>query len=108
MRHAPSVVGIATFDLIRQGSDTEMSSSAAAEKLRAQASLAATLCVFITTKTFGAGPHYHNSYTVTLPEPTAYTPALIRYAHRCLAKIFRPGYRYRKAGVMLSRSFGRL
>ncbi len=74
----------------------------AAEKLRAQTSLAATLCVFITTKTFGKGPHYHNSYTVTLPEPNAYTPDLIRYAHRCLEKIYRPGYRYKKAGVMLT------
>ncbi len=73
-----------------------------AEKLRAQTSTAATLCVFITTKRFGKGPHYHNSYTVTLPEPSAYTPALIRYAHRCLEKIYRPGYRYKKAGVILT------
>ena len=73
-----------------------------AEKLRAQTSIAATLCVFITTKSFGKGPHYHNSYTVTLPEPSAYTPALIRYAHRCLEKIYRPGYRYKKAGVILT------
>ena len=73
-----------------------------AEKLRAQTSIAATLCVFITTKPFGKGPHYHNSYTVTLPEPSAYTPALIGYAHRCLEKIYRPGYRYKKAGVILT------
>ncbi len=71
-----------------------------AEKLRAQQSIAAILSVFITTKTFGRGPHYQNSYTVTLPNPTAHTPDLIRYAHRCLAKIFKPGFGYRKAGVI--------
>lgn len=74
----------------------------AAEKLRGQGSIAATLTVFITTKHFGKGPHYTNSFAVTLPEPTAYTPLLIRYALQGLQRIYRPGYRYKKAGVMLT------
>ncbi|HMB93376.1 MAG TPA: Y-family DNA polymerase [Rhodothermales bacterium] len=74
----------------------------AAEKLRGQVSICGMLTVFITTKDFGKGPHYTNSRTATLPEPTAYTPLLIRYAEACLEKIYRPGYRYRKAGVMLT------
>jgi len=74
----------------------------AAEKLRAQGSLCSVLTVFITTKGFGRGPHYSNSYAVTFAEPTAYTPSLIRYAHRGLERIYRSGYRYRKAGVMLT------
>jgi len=74
----------------------------AAEKLRGQASICGMLTVFITTKHFGKGPHYTNSRTVTLPEPTAYTPNLISFAEACLEKIYRPGYRYRKAGVMLT------
>lgn len=43
-----------------------------------------------------------DSYAVTFPEPTAYTPLMIRMAHRGLERIYREGYRYRKAGVMLS------
>ncbi len=74
----------------------------AAEKLRGQGSLAATLTVFITTKAFGRGPHHGDSYAVTLPEPTAYTPTLIRAAQVGLGRIWRAGYRYRKAGVMLT------
>ncbi|MDX1546316.1 MAG: Y-family DNA polymerase [Rhodothermales bacterium] len=74
----------------------------AAEKLRAQGSVAAALHVFITTKDFGPGPHYGGSRTAVLPEPSAYTPALTRHAHRGLDRLYRPGYRYRKAGVMLT------
>jgi DNA polymerase V len=74
----------------------------AAEKLRRQGSVCRTLTVFVTTKSFGRGPHYSNSYAVTFPESTAYTPSLIRYAHRGLERIYRAGYRYRKAGVILT------
>ncbi len=36
-----------------------------------------------------------------LPEPTAYTPMLIKYALELLSKIYREGYAYKKAGVAL-------
>ncbi|MFQ5570972.1 MAG: Y-family DNA polymerase [Rhodothermales bacterium] len=74
----------------------------AAEKLRSQGSVAGLVTVFITTKAYGRGPHYTNSRTVVLPEATAYTPVLIGYAHRGLASIYRAGYRYKKAGVIMS------
>lgn len=74
----------------------------AAEKLRGQGSICSTLTVFITTKPYGRGPHYASSHAATLPEPTAYTPALIQAVHRCLDRIYRSGYRYKKAGVMLT------
>jgi DNA polymerase V len=40
--------------------------------------------------------------TITLPEPTNYTPELIRYASFLLRKIYKKGYNYIKAGVLLS------
>lgn len=33
--------------------------------------------------------------------PTDYTPDLIRYAHLILERIYKPGYEYKKAGIML-------
>jgi DNA polymerase V len=41
------------------------------------------------------------SKTITLPEPTNFTPELTKYALFLLRKIFRKEYRYIKAGVML-------
>jgi DNA polymerase V len=75
----------------------------AAEKLRAQHSIANSLQVFITTNRFKPEePQYANSLMVTLPEPTASTAVLIRYALRCLQALYRSGYEYKKAGVMLT------
>lgn len=73
----------------------------AAVKLRQQESLAAVLTVFLTTSPFIAAP-YGNSATITLPTPTDFTPELITYAKRALAPLFRPGYPYKKVGVILN------
>jgi DNA polymerase V len=76
--------------------------SMSAEKLRRQASRTSAVSVFIETDTFRDGPQYRNFATAGLPVPTAYTPEIIRAAHRALDRIFLPGYAYKKAGVMLS------
>ncbi|MBN2100492.1 Y-family DNA polymerase [Candidatus Dojkabacteria bacterium] len=73
----------------------------AAEKLRSQNSSAAQISVFITTNRFNNSPQYSNSATVSLSEATDYTPKLIEYSHKALEKIFKPGYLYKKAGVMI-------
>ena len=46
-------------------------------------------------------PQYSNSISIGMPEPTAYTPALVKYALHLLKRIYRPGYDYKKAGVTL-------
>jgi len=75
----------------------------AAEKLRQQDSLAASLTVFIRTNTFNPNlPQYSNSFTCTIPYPTAFTPELIRAALTGLKAMYKDGYRYKKAGVYLS------
>ena len=75
----------------------------AAEKLRGQRSVAAVLMVFLQTNPFKAEePQYHPSMTVRLPEPSADTRILVHRALQLIQRIFRPGYAYKKAGVMLA------
>ncbi|WP_424218016.1 DUF4113 domain-containing protein [Thauera humireducens] len=75
----------------------------AAEKLRAQECLAGAVQVHIRTNPFKPRePQYQRSVMAPLPEPTADTRALIASAVKLLEAIFRPGYAYQKAGVMLS------
>ena len=74
--------------------------SRAAEKIRAQNSVARVLTVFIATNRFQpTAPQYANAATVTLPHATDHTPTLLRHALGGLRRIYRPDYRYKKAGV---------
>ncbi|NGX37903.1 MAG: DNA polymerase IV 1 [Chlamydiae bacterium] len=73
----------------------------AAEKLRAQESLASYLTVFLSTSPFIQMP-YSNSATILLPAPNDHTPTLITYAKMCLRGIFREGYLYKKVGVLFT------
>lgn len=74
----------------------------AAEKLRSQGSLAACLHVFIRTNRFKPVPQYFSSETLSLSHPTDSTLELTGAACRAVEKIYRPEYRYKKAGVVLS------
>ena len=75
----------------------------AAEKLRAQKGLAGNLLVFVQTSAFIEGePLYAVSEAAALPVPTADASELIQAGERVLERIFRPGLRYKKTGVMLS------
>lgn len=77
--------------------------SRAAEKLREQSSKAAMLQVFVRTNLFNPKqPAYTNSLSLPLSAPTAYTPELVSRAIYGLEKIYRPGYTYHKAGVLLT------
>jgi DNA polymerase V len=74
----------------------------ACEKLRAQHSYANIIIVYIKTNRFK--PHdrqYANAAYMKLPQPTASTIDLTRYALYGLDRIYKPGYRYKKAGVIL-------
>ena len=76
--------------------------SIAAQKLRKQHSTASVILVFITTKHYGNGPHYSQSTVQALHPASSYTPLLIKNALKLLSAIYKPGYRYKKAGVVLS------
>lgn len=74
----------------------------AAEKLRGQDGLAGVVTVFIMTNRFKDDPQYGASLSCELPEASSNTPVLTRYALALLKHLFKEGYRYKKAGVMLS------
>ncbi|MHB1084897.1 MAG: Y-family DNA polymerase [Thiobacillus sp.] len=74
----------------------------AAEKLRRQHSVAGALQVFIRTNPFKPEhPQYQRGLTVPLPVPSGDTRTLTRFALWGLKHLFKPGYAYQKAGVML-------
>jgi DNA polymerase V len=75
--------------------------SRAAEKLRRQQSFATLLSVFIQTSPFGDGPKYNGHHMVRLPAPTDDTLQLVQVALWILKRIYKPGYMYQKAGIML-------
>lgn len=75
--------------------------SRAAEKLRGLGLVANMLQVFVTTGSHGRGPHYSNTCAVRLSRATNLTPELVRTALACLDRIYREGFRYKKAGVVL-------
>lgn len=76
--------------------------SIAAEKLRKEKMHTNFLSVFITTSYHCNDPFYSNSCQITLPNPTSYTPDLITCAKKGLEKIYKQGFLYKKAGVILS------
>ena len=76
--------------------------SRAAEKLRKQNGHAVQVLVFIHTSPFRLqGRQYSQSVIVPLRRPTADTALIAASAIRGLKAIFKPGYKYAKAGVML-------
>jgi DNA polymerase V len=74
----------------------------AAERLREERLTASHIQVFIRTSYFGDEPQYSNSAACKLPLATSYSPHLIRQSLKLVEHIFRPGYRYAKAGVILA------
>ena len=75
--------------------------SRAAEKVRKQHSLAGDVMVFVRTSPFRKDPQYSRSIVVPLLRPSADTGAIVQAAVAGLQAIYRPGFKYAKAGVML-------
>ena len=76
--------------------------SRVAEKARHQHSVAGAVHVFIATSPFRKNDRQHSpSVTIPLVRPTADTRVLIHAAVHALHSMFRPGFNYVKAGVML-------
>lgn len=74
----------------------------AAAKLRQQGSIAGRVQVFIRTSPFRQDlPQHAQAVTIPLPTPSDDTLLLTRAALWGLRRIYRPGFEYQKAGVML-------
>ena len=73
-------------------------------KLRKQKSVCAMLTVFARTNPFREDlPQYHGSATHLFVTPTATTGEIVEAAIRMLRQMYRTGYHYKKAGVMVER-----
>ncbi len=75
--------------------------SGAAVKLRAQGSKAGQLQVFAHTSAFRPGPKYSRSLILPLRRPTDDSVVLVNAAVRGIEAIYRPGFNFAKAGVLL-------
>lgn len=73
----------------------------AAEKIREQGSKCRHISVFIATGRYGDEPQYANTSSLTCEYPTSDTRDIVGFAIRGLDSIWRDGYRYAKAGIML-------
>ena len=74
----------------------------AGEKLRGQRSLCGAVHVFVQTNRFREkDEQYSNGITIPLIEPSADNRVLAGAALHGLAVIFREGFKYKKAGIML-------
>lgn len=74
----------------------------AAEKLRAAGLAAEVLQVFMHTSSFRGDPPYSNAASSTLRPQSDDTLVLIEAASRAAERIWRNGFRFSKAGVILS------
>ena len=73
-----------------------------AEKLRKQNSVANVLTVFIHTDPFNLNePQVNLSKTIALPVATNFNSELVKYSLFCLHEIFKPYFKYKKAGVIV-------
>ena len=75
----------------------------ASEKLRQQGSVSGAVYVFVRTNPFKEHERQYNAgLTVPLLNPDDDTRVLIRAALKGLQMIYRAGYKYKKAGIMLT------
>jgi len=75
----------------------------ASEKIRSESLVAKSITVFIRTSSFqNRYGFYSNSKTIDLPIATNNSIEIVKTAVSGLETIFKNGYRYQKAGVMLS------
>ena len=76
----------------------------AAEKIRGDNQICRALTVFIRTSPFNKNrKYYSNGLTVDLPIATSNSIELVKNARKALKSIYKPGYYYQKAGIILSK-----
>lgn len=73
-----------------------------AEKLRKQDTVASIVGVFLNTNYFRDDlPQYFQFKELNLPTATNSTSTIVKSAHEVLNDVFKPGYQYKKAGVIV-------
>jgi DNA polymerase V len=74
----------------------------AGRTLRSQHSVAGSIGVFLQTSRHTNLGFYHNFRSIKMDTPTSYTPTLIINANKALEIIYKPDYKYKRAGVLLT------
>lgn len=94
--------GVPVFDIEGLAESISLYVSRAAEKLRKQKSYAGSIFVFIRTSPFIPKPEqYSEGIRIPIPTQTNDTCELVNIALWGLRKIYQPGFKYAKAGIML-------
>lgn len=94
--------GSAVLTLAELGESISTYAARAGEKLRGQHSLCGAVHVFVQTNRFREqDQQYSNGITIPLVEPSADNRVLAGAALHGLAMIYREGFKYKKAGIML-------
>jgi DNA polymerase V len=76
--------------------------SRAGEKLREEGLAAGAMIVYVTTSRFvNPRKRYFNSHGVNFQVATNYTPELIEYATAAIERLYKKGFLYAKAGLIL-------
>lgn len=91
---------ITALDDLREAISTHVHS--AARRLRSNRQIATTLHVFLHTDRFRDLPQYSPCLSTCLPTPTNHTQPLLAAALGLLERIYKDGYAFKKAGVLLT------
>ena len=95
--------GIMVEDIAQLRESVAMYATRCAEKLRKQTSCAGIISVFINTNRFKPElPQYNNCQVIKLSVPTDSTAEIIKQSIRGLEAIYKTGYKYKKAGVIVT------
>lgn len=93
---------VTNIDKIRESIATHVTD--AAQKLRKQGLITKNILVFIQTNPYSAvhRDQYYNSASMKILSGTSHTGKLIKYALNCLDQIYKEGFYYKKAGIILN------
>jgi DNA polymerase V len=91
---------VSTIDELKQAVATF--AARIGEKLRSQNSLASVISVFMSTNPFANEPQCHRHLSFKLPVPSAAGNELIHWTTMMAEKLFCEGYRFKKAGVLVT------
>lgn len=91
---------ITALDDLREAVSTHVHS--AARRLRSNRQVAGTLHVFLHTDRFKDAPQYSPCLSTCLPTPTNHTQPLLSAALDLLEGIYKDGYAFKKAGILLT------
>lgn len=72
------------------------------QKLRKKKLCASSMMIFMNTNQFQNRPQYNAGLSINFPTPTNNSSEMIRYAIVAAQKIYRDGYQFKKAGVIVS------